>query len=136
MKRIIQAVVLCLILSACSQKQVDVPAVIAPTTFASYKDGYISIINIKAKQTNTRQVTFSFATEFEKDLASIEVYSGETEKTLCQIFIENKTTNSAQLKNYVVTDLDPKGRPTYYIVKYTTKLGEWFCTPLYAITMQ
>jgi hypothetical protein len=123
---------------ACSKADLHTPVTIAEPVkyFADYKDANVSIIKITGKQTGANQITFSFATEFEKNLASIEVYGSASERSLCTIYERAIPGNSTSVKQYNVIDEGPKAGNNFYLIKYTTKTGEWFISPVYTIALK
>ena len=124
----------------CSCNKTDVIAPSLPVEqenfFANFKDVNISIVKITGKQTATNQITFTFSTEFENNLSSIEVYSSANDRSLCNIFEKQLQVNSTVLKQYSIVDLGPKIGNNYYLIKYTTKKGEWAISPMYTIALK
>lgn len=124
----------------CSCNKTDVIAPSLPVEqenfFTNFKDVNISIVKITGKQTATNQITFTFSTEFENNLSSIEVYSSANDRSLCNIFEKQLQVNSTVLKQYSIVDLGPKIGNNYYLIKYTTKKGEWAISPMYTIALK
>lgn len=123
---------------SCSKADIVTPTITVEQEkfFADYKDANVSIIKITGKQTGTGKITFTFSTEFENNLSSIEVYSSADERSLCNIYERPLTQNSTVVKQYSIVDNGPKVGNNYYLIKYTTKKGEWAISPVYTIALQ
>lgn len=135
MKSILPALLVVLLLGGCA-KQVDMQANTSNQQNVILKNPNISVVNVSAVQTASGQVTFKFSTEYEKDLASIELLSGSDETLFCQIYEEQKEGNSIKLKHYTIVDNNAKGPSTFYMIKYTTSTGYWFCSTIYQVSVK
>lgn len=134
MKKLFAAFVIMLSI-ACNKDQVIPPVVEQkPETF--YKDDNVSVVDMKAIQTGSKQVTINFSTEYEKNLQSIEVYSGESMSLLCEIFSQTKNGTSLKVNKYNVVESNIQTQTQYYLIKYTTTKGEWNCSPLYKVVLK
>ena len=120
---------------SCYKAQVTQPIVeqVAPTT---YKDDHIAIVDVKLQQTGTNEVTFSFGTQFEKELTKIEVYGGSSKSNICSFFEKTVAVESHELKTYTALNSNAGTQVNYYMIKYTTKAGNWSYSPLYKIVMK
>ncbi|WP_207492209.1 hypothetical protein [Aridibaculum aurantiacum] len=135
MKRFFNGILFALLISGCT-KQADVQVANNSNQQLVLKNPNISVVNVSASQSGNKQVTLKFATEYEKNLQSIEVLAGSDETLFCQIYVEYKDQNSVQVKNYTVVDNDPKGATPTYMIKYTTTTGSWFCSSVYKVNMK
>lgn len=135
MKKVLTGLLLATLFIGCT-KTSDIQSTNNPPQQLILKNPNISVVNVSAVQTGNKQVTFSFSTEYEKDLASIELLSGADETLFCQIYVEFKDDHSLQLKQYKIVDNDPKGPETNYMIKYTTKTGSWFCSSIYKVKIK
>ena len=135
MKRILTGLLFAILITGCT-KTSDVQVNDNPPQQLVLKNPNISVVNVVATQTGTKQVTFNFSTEYEKDLKSIELLSGSNETLFCQMYVEYKDGNSLQMKQYSIVDNDPKGPLSHYMIKYTTKTGSWFCSSIYKVKIK
>jgi hypothetical protein len=140
MKKLLPAL-LSILLISCSKEEVIKPTeeVVVPAvqqTQAFYKDNNISIKDVKATQTATGQVTFNFSTEYEKNLKSVEVYSGASSALLCEIYAEARNGSTQQVKTYSVVEKNIEVPVNYYMVKYTTINNEWSVSPLFKVELK
>jgi hypothetical protein len=135
MKRILAVLLVAVMLTSCTKETV-LPITEAKQQQVVTRNQNISVVNISAQQTATKQVTFKFSTQYEKELESIEVLSGATESLFCRIWVDNKDGNSTSLKNYTVQDNELKSNVMYYMIKYTTKTGEWFVSDIYKVDLK
>jgi hypothetical protein len=133
MRIILTALLATVMLFSCSKKDVLAPE--AKPQQIILKSQNISIVNVNAIQSGSNQVTFNFATEYEKNLKSIELLSGASESLFCQMYVDFKSDNSLQVRQYSILDNDPKWNTTYYMIKYTTNDGNWFCSPVYKVVL-
>src|SRR5687768_11682101 len=102
MKKLLTALVI-LLSVACSKEQIaPVEQQQAPQVF--FKDENVSVVDVKASQTGSRQVTLKFSTEYEKNLQSVEVYSGESMSLLCRIYDAPKTVTSSKATSYNILE--------------------------------
>ncbi|HNE93670.1 MAG TPA: hypothetical protein PKZ66_06090, partial [Chitinophagaceae bacterium] len=74
---------------------------------------------------NSNSIQIDFSTLYEKNISKIEIMSGETPNYLCAVYTVNLTINSAQLKNYSVTDSKTSSSTAYYMIKYTLNNGDF-----------
>ena len=135
MKRVLTGLLFTMLIIGCT-KQNDLQVNANTTQQLVLKNPNISVVNVSAVKTGSKQVTFKFSTEYEKDIKSIEVLSGEDETLFCQIFVEYIEQNSSQKRNYTVVDNEPKGPVTHYMIKYTTANGSWFCSSIYKVNVK
>jgi hypothetical protein len=135
MKKLLAVFVIMLSI-ACNKEQIA-PPVEEQKPEVFFKDDNVSVVDVKASQTGSRQVKLQFSTEYEKNLQSIEVYSGESMSLLCRIYDAQKTSTSLKTTNYTILENDIISASThYYMVKYTTTKGEWNCSPLYKVVLK
>lgn len=134
MRSILAGLLFSVILVGCSKKS-DVQLLDPAEQQITLKNQNISVVNVNLKQTGGNQVTFNFTTQYEKNLKSIELLSGASETLFCSIYSESKTENSLQEKNYTIVDNDPKWNTTYYMLKYTTQSGDWYCSTVYKVNL-
>lgn len=80
-----------------------------PVTFASFSGA-----------SGNGNITISFSTTFEKNVAYFEIFSGETGNLLCKIGKVSPADNgnNTSLEQYQFVDTQPKGNPTYYMIGY------------------
>ncbi len=134
MKKFLTGLLFAALITGCT-KQSDVTST-TPSQQIVLKNPNISVVNVSARQTGAKQVTFKFSTEYEKDIASIELLNGADETLFCRVDIKYTDANSAQLKSYTFIDDAPKGAVSHYMIKYTTVTGAWYCSGIYKVVMQ
>lgn len=135
MKSMFSALLGVLLLAGCT-KQSDVTVNAGHPQPFILKNPNISVVNVSAAQTSHNEVTFKFSTEYEKNIASIEVMSGADETLFCQVYVSYKDVNSLQATNYTFIDKQPKTPATYYMIKYTTTTGAWHCSSIYKVDVK
>jgi hypothetical protein len=133
MKKLFAAFVIMLSI-ACNKEQI-VP-VEEQKASLFFKDDNVSVVDVKASQTSSRQVTLKFSTEYERNLQRIEVYSGESMSLLCRIYDAPKSETSSKATSYSIVENDIPTATHYYMIKYTTVKGEWNCSPLYKVVLK
>ncbi|HNL82451.1 MAG TPA: hypothetical protein PKG56_03605 [Chitinophagaceae bacterium] len=90
-----------------------------------YRDAHLAIQSFTLSGTNNNSIQIDFSTLYEKNISKIEIMSGETPNYLCAVYTVNLTINSAQLKNYSVTDSKTSSSTAYYMIKYTLNNGDF-----------
>lgn len=121
---------------SCHKSELTAPAAEATTTFTSFKDENIALVALKMEQTSPRQVTLRLTTRYEINIKRLEVYSGTTTKNLCS-FRELKTTgDSHELKTYEVVHDGAAADVNFYMIKYSTRDGNFAYSPVYQIKMK
>jgi hypothetical protein len=141
MQKLFLALLLSSLLISCSQKELIVPEVglTSPPvkeTQAFYKDPNILIKEVSATQTASGQVAFQFSTEYEKNLKSIEVYSGASNALLCEIYAVSRGGSSEVIKSYSLVEKNIQSNVNYYMIKYTTVNNEWSVSPLFKVELK
>jgi DUF2075 family protein len=126
--------VLCLF-SSCHKSELNRP-VETTSTFSFFKDEHIALVAFKMEQSAARQVMLTFTTRYEKDVKTIEVYSGTTMKNLCSMYEQKIAGDSHQLKTYQIVDNAAGYDVNFYMLKYTIVGGDWSYSPVYQIKMK
>lgn len=134
-RKFFTGVIILSLCGSCHKSQVYEPAT-ETTASVIFKDEHIFIAEVKMQQTAASEVTFTFSTRYEKDITKVEVFAGSTKKNLCSIFERNVTADSHEIKNYKAVDGIAGIDVNYYMIKYTTKSGDWSYSQLYQIKMK
>ncbi len=132
---------LTLALFSCSEKEIiAVPQETTVTAVKSaevfYKDPNITINKVSANQTAQGQVVFSFSTEIEKNLRSVEVYSGASNALMCEIYKVPTNGSSTSTKQYSLVEKNITTAVNYYMIKYTTLDNGWSVSPLFKVELK
>ncbi len=94
------------------------------------KDPNLVVSYFKAYQQGNL-ITINFTTSVENNLKEIILMHGSNSTQFCMVkAVQPKGTGN--LQNYQLTDDAPQGETTYYILKYTTKSGDWGCSELFS----
>lgn len=133
MKPLLAVLSLAIILVSCSKQAVAVPQTAAGLF---YKDGSIAVSSMDAVQTNSSTVKVDFATLYANNVTKIEVMSGVSANLLCTIGELNLPGNIEKLTAFSVNDTNLKGKTMYYMLRYTSKTGDWGFTPLVSVTLK
>jgi len=125
MKHLIIGIFVVLGFASCS-KEASTPQTVAEVNKAiSYRDANIAISQMQASNNGKDQVSVNFTTLYEQGVAKIELMSGDSQNYLCSIYSVDLTGNSAQNKNYIISDTHPKASTMYYMVRFTLNNGDW-----------
>lgn len=121
---------------SCHKTQVIQPASTTTPASTIFKDEHIAVVNVKVAQVTTAKVSVSFSTLYEKDIKSIAVFGGTTKQNLCSFYEKSVATDSHDFKDYQAVDIAAGSNMNYYVIKYTTKTGDWSYSPIYDIKMK
>jgi len=87
-----------------------------------FQDSNIEISNFIASSNDKSGVIVNFSTQISGNVATMELMSGENMNTFCTIYLIPVQANN-QVQTFSFNDIQPKGNPVYYMVRYTLKDG-------------
>ncbi|HEX6915039.1 MAG TPA: hypothetical protein VF145_07345 [Chitinophagaceae bacterium] len=130
MKRFVSAVLLIIIFSSCSKQDLVAPEQDAAGTTGKlfYKDANVAISDVEGTAVGNH-IRFRFTSNYEKNVAKVELMSGPYENMLCFFYEESLPAVSLQKKSYEVTEQNVSASQRFYVIKYTLRSGGWILTP-------
>ena len=134
-RKFFTGVIILSLFGSCHKSQVYQPAAETAAS-VTFKDEHIFIAEVKMQQTAASEVLFTFSTRYEKGITKVEVFGGSTKKNLCSFFERGITADSHEIKNYKAVDAIAGNDVNYYMIRYTTKSGDWSYSQLYQIKMK
>ena len=135
-KKFFTGMIVLSLLGACNKSEVFAPETTTTPASSIFKDEHIAVSNAKLTQVNAGKVSFSFSTLYEKDIETIAVFGGVSKKNLCSFYSKKITADSHDIKDYSAIDAAAGSDINYYVIKYTTKSGDWSYSPVYEIKMK
>ncbi len=129
MKKCVLVLVIAIAFTACRKHEEEKNGSCIPLNTEFFKNANLAIGTIQATQ-SAGLTTVNYNTLYEKNIAKLELMSGEKSTTLCTISTQTLTSNSVTTKNYSVTSTST-GNIVYYIFRYTLTNGDWGYTGLY-----
>ena len=87
-----------------------------------FHDTNIEISNFIASTNDKAGVILNFSTKISGNVGAMELMSGENINTFCTIYNIPVQANN-QVQTFSFNDIQPKGNPVYYMVRYTLKDG-------------
>jgi hypothetical protein len=131
MKTINLGIITAMLFFSCTKQ--NTPYVFEPIAPAVANDPNFRVSSFSAQQT-ANQIRVSFTTSLEKDITEVVLMHGSNTTQFCSVNRVEKEGDAHFAGTYNIVDDKPQGPITYYVVKYTTKSGDWGCSELYQST--
>jgi len=136
LRNAIAALMLSMLFTSCSSKDVTAPLSNNVSAPVSYSDANIGINNFQASEVSNQELQVSFSLLYANNVTSIQVLSGSSPNQLCSFYQVNVPGNLTSATSYSVNDTNIKGSTMYFMIKFTLSDGNWGYTPVYSLQVK